>query len=302
MRIAIAGSSGFVGSHLVPRLEAAGHEVLRLVRSGSPPAHGPAVRWDPARGALDPGELAGVDAVVNLAGANVAARRWTAAWRRRLWDSRVLATRTIVRAMAAAGGPRVLVSASATGYYGDRGDEELDESSLPGEGFLAELARAWEEEALRAGERGVRVVLLRLGVVIGPGGALARMLPPFRLGLGGPLGSGRQWVSWISLRDAAGAVLHALGDAGLSGPVNAVSPHPVRQRDLARVLGRTLHRPAAIPAPAPLLRLALGGMARELLLSSQRVLPRCLEETGFRWEHPELADALAWALDQLPRR
>lgn len=292
MRIVIAGSSGFVGARLVPELEAAGHEVVRLVRRGEP---GPgSALWHPERGGLDPGVLEGADAVVNLAGANIAGKRWSRAYREELRTSRVDATRTLVRAISSSQeGPRILVNASATGYYGDRGEEELDESSPRGEGFLAGLAEEWETQAMAARETGARVVLLRFGMIVGPGGgALARMLPPFRLGLGGPVGSGRQWWPWVSLEDVPAVIRRAVEASDLAGPVNVTAPNPVRNREFTRTLARTLHRPAVLPAPAPLLRLALGEMAEELLLGSTKAVPRVLQDLGFRFRHPTLDGAL----------
>jgi len=297
MRVAVTGAGGLVGSRLLPILAAAGHEVLPLVRPESGRA---GVPWSPERGLHHPPELVGTDALVHLAGANIAAGRWTPARKEAIRQSRVLGTRHLARDLATLdGGPRILVCASAVGYYGDRGEEELDEDSPPGRGFLAEVCQEWEAAAATAREAGLRVVHLRIGMVLsGRGGALRRMLLPFRVGLGGPLGSGRQWLSWISLDDLAGIVLRALAEEDLAGALNAVAPEPVRQRDFARALGRALGRPAVLPAPAPLLRLALGEMARELLLASTRVRPRRLAARQHDWRHPGLAAALAAALDE----
>lgn len=292
MKVLVAGSSGFVGSRLVPALQAGGHETVRLVRHG-PQGAGQAL-WRPGRGELAPELLDGADAVVNLAGAGIAGHRWTPAYRQVLRESRIAATRTLASAAArCVSPPSVLVNASATGYYGDRGDEPLDEASPGGRGFLAELAADWEAEALAARALGMRVVLLRFGMIVGPGGgALERMLTPFRLGLGGPLGRGRQWWSWVALEDAVRAVVHAVEEPVLSGPVNVTAPAPLRNREFTRVLARALHRPAVLPAPAPILRLALGDMADELLLASTRALPRALESAGFAFHKPRLEDAL----------
>lgn len=292
MRIAITGASGFVGSALAAELTAAGDTVVRLVRPGTPPGPGTAT-WDPATGALDPA-LPPLDAVVHLAGENVAGGRWTAARRAAITTSRGPATQRLCEALARRQPrPAVLVSASATGLYGDRGDEVLDEGSPPGRGFLAEVATAWEAATAPAAAAGIRVVVLRLGMVLDPrGGALARMLPPFRLGLGGRLGSGRQWLGWISRRDLVGTIRCALRDERLRGPVLAVAPAPVTNREFTRALAAALRRPAVLPVPAFALRALFGGMADELLLASQRVTPRRLLEVGFRFADPELLPAL----------
>ncbi len=294
MRIAITGADGFIGRPLAARLAAAGHEVLKLVRR-APRAPGEAA-WDPAAGTIDRAALAGVDGVVHLAGASIAGGRWTAARRALLRDSRTGPTRLLAETLAALQPrPRVLVSASATGFYGDRGEEWLDESSAAGTGFLAETARAWEAAAAPATRAGIRVAHPRTGLVLAPhGGALAAMLPVFRLGLGGPLGAGRQWWSWIALEDAVAALVHALEREDVRGPFNVVAPAPVRCAAFARALGAALRRPALLPAPAFALRLVLGaGQADELLLAGQRVRPAALERTGFSFARPELGPALA---------
>jgi uncharacterized protein (TIGR01777 family) len=291
MRIIVSGASGFVGTTLVAGLRRHGHEVATLVRrSAGDPSE---LRWDPAAGELDPAALSGADAVVNLNGRSISAGRWTPRVKGELRSSRLESTRTIVRAIAAADpAPPLLVNASATGFYGDRGDEELDESSPPGRGFLAELCREWESAALEAKPGGARVVLLRLGMVLGTGGgALERMLTPFRLGLGGPIGSGRQFWPWIAIDDVVGAVEHTLGCDGLAGPVNLVAPGAATSRSFARALGGHLGRPAVIPAPALAVRLGLGEMADALLLASTRVSPAALEATGYRFRAPSLAEA-----------
>jgi len=298
VRVVIAGSSGLIGRRLVAELTHRGAEVVRLVRSPGAADARTAVLWDPAGGRLDPAALEGSDAVVNLAGRSIAGGRWTTRVKRELEASRIGSTRTLVRAMAACGSPpRLLINASAVGFYGDRGDELLDESSPAGAGFLAGLAAAWEAEAVRAGDTGARVVLLRLGMVVARGGALARMLPAFRLGLGGPVGSGRQWWPWIAMDDVVGAVLHALDQPGVAGPVNLVSPCQVRSREFAATVGRVLRRPAVVPLPAFAARLALGEMADGLLLASARVRPAVLESAGYAFEVPSLDAAIRRAID-----
>ncbi|MBM3963177.1 MAG: TIGR01777 family protein [Planctomycetes bacterium] len=291
-RLAVTGSNGLVGKALCRAAPAAGWDVVRLVRS----ARGDAgtASWNPATGAIDAQALGAVDAVVHLAGENVAGGRWTKARKAAIADSRGPATEKLCRALAALPQPpKVLVSASATGIYGDRGDETLDEASAPGVGFLADVARAWEAGTAPLAQAGARVVLLRIGVVLARGGgALPRMLPPFRLGLGGPLGSGRQWMSWISLPDLVRAILFALGTERLRGAVLATAPTPVSNRDFGSTLGRVLRRPAVLPAPVFALRLLLGEMAQALLLSSQRCTPKALAAAGFVYEHGELETAL----------
>jgi len=297
--VAVTGSRGLVGSALAPALAAAGHRVLRLVRGAAAAPAAPAVgarvaRWDPESGALDSSALAGVDAVVHLAGESVAGGRWTEAKKRRIRSSRVDGTRSLAASLARLERPpRVLVSASAVGYYGDRGAELLREGSAPGTGFLAEVCQEWETATEPAARARIRVVRLRIGMVVSRrGGALAAMLTPFRLGAGGPVGGGTQWVSWIAIDDLVGAILHALDTASLAGAVNAVAPEPVQNRELARTLGRVLGRPALLPLPAFAARLLLGQMADELLLASARVEPARLQATGFAFRHPTLEDAL----------
>lgn len=296
MRIAITGSTGLVGRALATALGAAGHTVVRLSRSGRTDAA--TARWDPATGALSGPALAGLDAVVHLAGENVAAGRWTAARRAAIADSRGPATERLCRALAALPDrPRVLVAASAVGCYGDRGDQLLDERSPLGTGFLADVARGWEAGTAPAAAAGIRVVNLRIGLVLDRrGGALARMLTPFRLGLGGRLGDGRQWQSWITLPDLVAAIRWAIDIPGLSGPVLAVTPNPVTNREFTAALGRALCRPTVLPVPAFALRLLFGGMADELLLASQRCAPQALPAAGFRFAHPTLAVALTAVL------
>ncbi len=293
MKTLITGASGLVGSALAASLAAEGEAPLALARRG-PSAPG-ALRWDPEAGTIDAQALEGLDAVVHLAGENIGARRWSRARKRRLVESRTRDTRLLAATIAALERPpRVLVSASGVGIYGDRGDEVLSEESVPGKGFLAELARDWEEATAPAERRGVRVVRVRIGLVLAArGGVLARMVPLFRLGLGGRLGHGRQWISWIALDDLVGALRHALTQPGLSGPVNAVAPFPIPNREFTHALARALGRPALLPAPAFALRLALGReRADELLLASQRAQPRRLLASGFAFRFPVLEDAL----------
>jgi uncharacterized protein (TIGR01777 family) len=299
-RIVIAGASGFLGSALAARLSAEGREVLRLVRPGSRSGaarDASAVAWDPPRGALDPAALAGVDGAVNFAGATIAGV-WTAAKRRAIRDSRVAATSLLATTLASlTPPPRVLLSASAVGAYGDRGDEELTERAEYGSGFLADVARAWEGAAAPARAAGIRVVHPRLAMVLGRGGgALPPMRVPFRLGCGGRLGSGRQWWSWIGLDDGVEALVRLLDDERFEGPVNLAAPGPVTNADFTRALSRALHRPAFLAVPAFALRLALGGFADEALLASARVAPARLLELGYRFRHPDIGSALRSAL------
>lgn len=297
MRVAITGASGLVGSALCTQFQACGVQAIRLVRrEASAPDE---VTWDPAGHRGAPAALEGVDAVVHLAGRRVMALRWTPRIREEIRASRVDGTRNLVAALAQqARPPRVLISASAVGYYGDRGDEVLTEASAPGSGFLAETAQAWEAAAQEASTAwGARVVRVRLGLVLSrAGGALSAMLPAFRLGLGGPLGSGRQYQSWITLSDVVGAIRFLLERQDATGAYNLVAPEPVPQRDFARALGTVLGRPARLPIPAPILRLALGEQARALLLASARAYPERLLAMGFRPRHDELHGALRHAL------
>lgn len=293
MRIAVTGSTGMVGSAVVERLTRSGHEVVRVVRGGSGAGKG-SIRWDLAAGTIDAAGLEGIDAAIHLAGENISAGRWNAARKTAIRDSRVKGTSLLCDALAGCSRPPgVLICASATGYYGDRGEELLTEDSPPGSGFLAEVCREWEGACAPAVRKGIRVVHLRTGVVLSAeGGALAKMLPLFRAGLGGVLGNGRQYMSWVALEDLAGIVLHALAREELRGPVNAVAPRPVTNREFTRALAGRLSRPAFLPVPAFALRLALGEMADALLLSGARVVSRRLEETGYRFLHPEIGEAL----------
>jgi len=264
---------------------------------------GDAAFWDPDAGVIDAAAIEGVDAVVHLAGAGIE-RRWSARGKQLVLDSRVRGTRLLAETLArSARPPGVLVSASAVGWYGDRGDDVLTEADGPGSGFLAEVCRAWEGAAQPAVDAGIRVVNMRTGVVLHPsGGMLRRLLLPFRLGLGGRMGSGGQYVSWITLDDHVGAIRHALRTPELRGPVNFVGPHPVTNRDLTRELGRALRRPTMLPVPVPLVRLAYGRqLVDELMLASQRALPARLEASGYRFDHPDLPGALASVLAKVDR-
>jgi hypothetical protein len=261
------------------------------------------ITWDPESGRIDASQLEGFDAVIHLAGENIGSGRWTAARKERILASRVAGTRLLARTLAAlTAPPRVLLCASAVGWYGDRGDEWLEDTSDPGGGFLAEVCREWEAAATPAVERGIRVVHLRFGVILSAaGGALARMLPAFRLGAGGRVGSGRQQVSWISLDDVVGAVGFLLFREGFGGPVAVTAPDPVPNAELARVLGRVLNRPAVVPFPSAAVDLLFGEMGRSLLLEGQRVRPGRLLDAGFRFRHPDLEGALRFELGRLER-
>jgi uncharacterized protein len=292
MRILISGASGLIGSVLRPALVVEGHSTAVLVRR--PPA-GDQVQWNPAS-PLDPRPLANFDAIVHLAGKNIAGR-WTHAFKREVRESRVQGTRTLATAAAESfrqtGHPRIFVAASAVGYYGNRGDEELTEASAAGQGFLADVCQEWEDAAAPAAAAGVRVVHLRIGVVLTKdGGALRAMLPTFRFGLGGPIGDGRQFMSWITLDDVVIAFLFALTNDNLNGPANLVAPQPVRNRDFVRALASALHRPAIFPLPAFVVKALFGEMGEALLLASARVRPAKLQAGGFQFTHPELAEAL----------
>ena len=294
--VAITGASGLIGGALVSRLRSRGRRVRPLVRSARPDAPD-AIVWDPMRGVLNPRDLEGAEAVVNLAGEPIA-QRWTGSRREAIRDSRVRGTELLVRTIARLERkPSVLLNGSAVGYYGDRGDEAVGEDSESGTDFLAGVAREWEAAAAPATGAGVRVALLRTGIVLSPhGGALERLLPPFRLGVGGPIGTGRQWMSWIALDDHVGAIEHALATTGLHGPVNLVAPNPVTNAEFAATLGRVLGRPALVPVPSFALELLYGEMARATILAGQRVLPRALLRTGFQFAHPTLEEALRFEL------
>jgi uncharacterized protein (TIGR01777 family) len=295
MDVVVTGSSGLIGSALKGALERAGHRMIPMVRSA---ASGDAIHWDPDRGEIDSGALEGVGAVVHLAGEGIGARRWNDEHKARVKDSRTRGTSLLAQTLAKLSkAPSVLVSGSAVGYYGDRGDEVLTETSRPGNDFLADVCTAWEAAAAPAKEAGIRVAHIRTGIVLsGRGGVLPRMIMPFKFGVGGKLGSGRQWMSWISLEDEVGAILHLLGDDSLAGAFNLTAPNPVTNGDMTKAIGEALHRPTLIPAPAFALKAALGPeMAGELLLVSQRALPARLLDSGFPFAHPDIADALQTA-------
>jgi uncharacterized protein (TIGR01777 family) len=290
--VIVSGSHGLIGSALVPALTAAGHRVRRLVRGAPGPDE---VAWDPGAGTVDAGGLAGADAVVNLAGVGIGDKRWTTEQKQRIRDSRINGTTALAEALAGLPTPpAVLVSGSAVGYYGDRGDEVLTEASGPGEGFLADVVRDWELAAAPAAEAGVRVVHTRSGIVqAAKGGALAKQLPMFKLGVGGPLGSGKQWVSWVSIDDEVGAIVHALATESLRGPVNLCAPEPTTSAGLARAIGKALHRPAVLPVPKIALSVVVGGqMTEEMVLASQRAVPEKLLASGYAFHHPEIATAM----------
>lgn len=293
--ILVAGASGLIGTALVPLLRTQGFTVRQLVRRAA--AQPDELQWNPARGELDPAALE-VHAVINLSGANVAAGRWTKQRRDLILRSRLDATKTLVTAMLKCRrAPEVFLSASATGFYGNRGDDLLDETARNGDGFLAEVCRAWEGEAREAGRGGVRATALRFGVVLTPrGGALARLLPIFRLGLGGRVGGGRQWMSWISIDDAVCAVLHAMENPGCEGAMNLVAPEPIMNAQFTTTLAKLVHRPALLPVPAIALRALFGQMANETLLASTRALPRVLQGTGYQFRHASLEAALRHVL------
>ena len=305
MKVLLTGSTGLVGTALVNELARDGHTVCRLIRPlstvvGGAPVAKPQdkterfdVAWNPVTGELG-GAGVGADAVVNLAGASIAGGRWTKARKELLRTSRIDTTRALVGRLAKMHPrPRVLVSASAIGIYGDRGDEILTEESKSGTDFLAGLAQEWETEALKAEALGIRVVLARFGIILAQhGGALAKMLLPFKLGAGGTLGSGKQWMSWITLEDVVGIIRFALENGAARGAINAVAPRPAQNEEFTKVLAKTLHRPALFPAPAFALRLVLGEMADALLLSSQRVMPQALERMQYHFLHADLSSAL----------
>lgn len=297
MKIVISGSSGFVGRALVEGLGQRGHGISRLVRSADEASRADQKVWDPSQGRLEPSVFEGVDAVINLNGTNIAGGRWTKAYKDELCSSRLRSTELLAERMAAMSRPpKVLINASATGFYGDRGDEVLTEEASEGAGFLADLTGEWEGATRPASGADIRVVLLRLGMVVGSGGALGRMLLPFKMGLGGPIGNGRQWWPWIAMDDVIGAVAFVLEHDEISGPINLVSPEETTSREFARALGHVLHRPAFLPAPAFAVRLLAGEMADALLLSSARVRPEVLERAGFQFEVPSLEAALSRAV------
>ncbi|GIW80787.1 MAG: hypothetical protein KatS3mg105_2594 [Gemmatales bacterium] len=292
MKILVSGATGLVGSVLVPLLESKGHGIVALTRGQAEP--GKRIHWDPEHGTLDATSLEGFEAVVHLAGENIAAGRWNEERKARIRDSRIKGTKLLCdKLVELSEPPKVLVSASAIGYYGSRGSEVLTEESQRGTGFLADVCADWEQATQGASDKGIRVVNARIGVVLSAaGGALAKMLLPFKLGLGGVVGNGQQYMSWIAIDDLAAAILHLLHTENLSGPVNLVAPHPVTNYEFTKTLGRVLGRPTILPMPAFAARLAFGEMADELLLSSTRVEPKKLVGSGFLFRFPNLEGAL----------
>jgi uncharacterized protein (TIGR01777 family) len=299
MKILVTGSTGLVGSALLPSLKSQGHEVFRLVRSEA--KAGPTeIYWNPKKGIEDASRLEGFDAVVHLAGENISDGRWTEEKKARIRDSRVEGTRRLSDALARlTQPPRALLCASAIGYYGDRGDEIMREEDEPGKGFLADVCREWEAATASAEQKGIRVVKLRFGVILSPkGGALSKMLAPFQFGVGGRLGSGRQYMSWITLDDVVGVINHALVNETVSGPINVVAPNPVTNLQFTKTMGRVLKRPTIFPVPAFAIRLAFGEMGDAALLASTRVEPARLKESGYTFKHPELESALRQLLNK----
>jgi uncharacterized protein (TIGR01777 family) len=291
MRVLIAGASGLVGSALIPALEAEGADVTRLVRASAGAGE---IEWHPNIDQIDGTQLEGFDAVINLAGENIAAGRWTDEVKRKIHDSRVNGTRLLSEAIASLKQrPAVFLCASATGIYGDRGDETLDEQSESGGGFLAGVCREWEQATEPALQAGVRTVTLRFGPILArEGGMLAKLLTPFKMGMGGKVGSGKQYISWVAIDDVVNAIKLALNDASLRGPLNIVSPNPVTNEVFTKTLGHVLSRPTALAMPAFAVRLAFGEMADEMLLTSQRVIPKKLNDAGYEFLQPELEGAL----------
>lgn len=289
MKIAVTGSTGLVGTALVPALEKAGHEVVQLVRKKGVPG----IYWNPETGDIDVAGLEGIEGVIHLAGESIAARRWDAEEKRKIRESRVQGTSLLARALAGLKRPpAVLISASAVGYYGNRGDEVLREESPSGAGFLAEVCRDWEAAAQEASQKGIRVCSTRFGMILSPqGGALAKILPPFKMGVGGVIGNGRQYWSWIGIDDVVGILIHSLKDS-LIGAVNAVAPQAVTNLEFTKTLGRVLRRPTFLPLPAFAARLLLGEMADELLLASARAEPARLKVSGYVFRHPDLEGCL----------
>lgn len=298
MKILISGSHGLVGTALIKSLETEGHEISRLVRHY--PNSEAEIEWSPDRYSIQLARIEGFDAVVNLAGESIAEGRWTDEKKRRIRESRVKGTKLLGDALAnLTSRPKTFICASAIGYYGNRGDETLTETSAPGDDFLAEVCVEWEKATALATEKGIRVVNTRFGVILDAnGGALAKMLPPFRMGIGGKIGSGKQWMSWIALDDVVGALKFALANETLKGPVNFVAPNPVTNAEFTKTLGKVLSRPTLFPIPAFGVRLAFGEMADALLLSSQRVEPQRLKTTGYEFQYSQLQTALSHALQK----
>ncbi|MHC4554093.1 MAG: TIGR01777 family oxidoreductase [Planctomycetota bacterium] len=296
MKILISGSHGFIGSAVHKSLEQGGDQLLRLIRQ-TQIAHSDEVFWNLPDNFIDHSKLTNLDAVIHLAGENLFGR-WNEKKKQAIHDSRIKSTAFLAQTVAAKEHkPKVLICASAIGYYGDRGELECTETTEAGDGFLTTVCREWEQATLPASEAGIRVVNLRFGVVLGKeGGSLAKMLPAFKMGMGGPLGDGQQWVSWVSIDDAVRAVEFSLNNENLSGPVNVVSPQPVRNKEFAQAIGHALHRPEVVPVPKRMLKFMLGEMADETVLASTKVLPHKLQSKGFSFEHPDLETALAAVL------
>lgn len=299
MKILITGSHGLVGAALIKSLSANGHQIVRLVRSAARSV-GTGISWDPEKGTIDLASLEGFDAVIHLAGESIAESRWTEEKKRRIRESRVDGTRLLSESLAKLSQPpKVLVCASAIGFYGDRGAEVLTEASAPGNDFLAGVCVEWEGAAEPAARKGIRVVNFRIGIILsGEGGALGKMLTPFRMGVGGKIGNGRQYMSWVALDDVIAAIELALVNDTLGGPVNLVAPEPVTNAEFTKTLGKALSRPTLFPVPQFGVRLAFGEMADALLLSSQRVEPVRLKEAGYQFQYPELEGALTHVLEK----
>jgi len=296
MRLLLSGSHGLVGKALVTRLEADSHEIFRLVRHA--PSSESEIEWSPDRYSIALARLEGFDAVIHLAGESIAEGRWNEEKKKRIRQSRVKGTKLLADAMAnLSRPPKTLISASAVGYYGNRGDEPLTETSAPGNDFLSQVCVEWEKATELAAAKGIRVVNTRFGIILDArGGALAKMLPPFRMGIGGKIGSGKQWMSWIALDDVVGAIKFALTNEVLSGPINFVAPNPVTNAEFTKTLGKTLSRPTLFPIPAFGIRLVFGEMADALLLSSQRVEPARLKQANYQFSYSELKQALSHVL------
>ena len=297
MKILVTGASGMIGRPLCKLLESKGHELL-LAGRGDPKKPNQ-IKWTVGQGFADPERIEGLDAVVHLAGESISGGlRWTQNKKRAIRDSRVIGTRNIVDTFRSLSNkPKVFISGSAIGYYGDRGDEILTESSPPGDTFLADVCKEWEAESLRAGELGIRTVLIRTGIVLTKdGGALGTMLTPFKMGVGGVVGTGQQWMSWVSLDDEVGIIDHALENEAVEGPINAVSPNPVTNEHFTRALGAAIHRPTILPLPEFAVNLIFGEMGDELLLASTRAIPKRSQQTGYRFRFPDLSEALGHAL------